>query len=81
MALIHPDVADRLRDDKVQTLVLVSLTLGAMSSVAGYWAWNEVKGEPREPVGKAVTKAVGFGLAYLAYKAWAVSKKYDASHT
>ena len=79
MALIHPGVSDRLRDEKVQNLVLISLTLGALSSVAGYWAWNEVKGEPREAVGTAMTKAVGVGLVYLAYKAWDVSRKYDES--
>jgi len=79
MALIHRSVADSLKEQSAQNLVLISLTLGALSSVAGYWAWNEVKGEPREPVGTAMTKAVGVGLVYLAYKAWDVSRKYDES--
>lgn len=77
MAVIHPSVAERLREEKIQNLVLISLTLGALSSVAGYWAWNEVKGEPRTPAVPALTKALGFGMAYVLYKAWAVSQAYD----
>jgi ABC-type Mn2+/Zn2+ transport system permease subunit len=77
MSLIHPSVAARLRDEKVQNLVLISLALGTVSSVAAYWAFNEVKGEPRTPLGTALTKAVGFGVAYLAYKAWSVGTTMD----
>lgn len=79
MAVIHPSVAERLREEKIQNLVLISLTLGALSSVAGYWAWNEVKGEPRTPAVPALTKALGVGMAYVLYKAWAVSQTYDKS--
>ena len=81
MALIHPTVADRLREERVQNLVLVSLTLGALGSVAGYWAWNEVKGEPRTPAVPALTKALGFGMAYVVYKAWAAGQALEKSTT
>ena len=74
MAIIHKSVAERLNAERVQNLVLISLTLGALSSVAGYWAWNEVKGEPRTPAVPAFAKALGFGMAYVLYKAWDTSR-------
>ena len=77
MAIIHQSVADRLKEEQIQNLVLVSLTLGALSSVAGYWAWNEVKNEPRAPAVPAFAKALGFGMAYVLYKAWAESQELE----
>jgi hypothetical protein len=77
VAIIHPAVADRLKEERIQNLVLVSLTLGALSSVAGYWAWNEVEGEPRTPAVPALTKALGAGMVYVVYKAWSASRSIE----
>jgi hypothetical protein len=77
VAIIHKSVAERLNAERVQNLVLISLTLGALSSVAGYWAWNEVKQEPRAPALPSFAKALGFGMAYVLYKAWVTGQDLE----
>lgn len=78
MAFIEPSVARKLQEPQVQTLLAGSLILGAMSSVLGYWVWNEVKGEPRMDTAKAIMKGTAVSAAGLLgaalYENWKLQK-------
>lgn len=78
MAYVSPDIAARLRDPEVQTLLAGSLILGALSSVLGYWVWNEIKGEPRMDATQAVIKGTAVSaaglLAVAVYESWKLPK-------
>ena len=78
MAIITSDVARKLQEPAVQTLLAGSLVLGALSSVLGYWVWNEVKGEPRMDTTRAIIKGTAVSaaslLAVAVYESWNLSK-------
>lgn len=64
--LVHPALREGLSQKEVKNLLYLSLAAGVVSSVAGYWAFNEAKGEERVPLGKAAVKAAMVGIASLA---------------
>ena len=78
MAFIEPAVARKLQEPQVQTLLAGSLVLGALSSVLGYWVWNEIKGEPRMDTARAVMKGTAVSaaglLAVAVYDNWQLQK-------
>jgi hypothetical protein len=80
MALLDPSVARKLQEPQVQTLLAGSLVLGALSSVLGYWVWNEVKGEPRMDTTRAIMKGTAVSaaglLAVALYENWKIQKVY-----
>lgn len=78
MAFIEPAVARKLQEPEVQTLLAGSLVLGAMSSVLGYWVWNEIKEEPRMDTARAIMKGTAVSAASLLaaalYENWKLQK-------
>lgn len=82
MAVIHPVFRSALEDKRIQNLVVLSIATGVVSSVAGYWAFNEAKGETRMDTTKAIAKATAVGVGVLiattAYESWLIGKAQKA---
>jgi hypothetical protein len=78
MPAIHPVFRSALSDKSIQNLVVLSVAAGVISSVSGYWAFNEAKGEARMDTTKAIAKATIGGvvvlLATTAYESWLIEK-------
>ena len=78
MPAFHPIFTSAISDKRIQNLVILSVAAGVISSVAGYWAFNEAKGEARMDTTKAIAKATIGGISVLlataAYESWLINK-------